>query len=574
MQRAAWIRSLEDAQKRNDKRTQLAEVSRFIRTSENLEQLLSGTPTAVTRFFAAQRATLYAIDLKNDQLYSMTKSGQEFREVRVPRSPASIAGFSSLSKVPVNVRDVYDAEELKGINPKLRFDKRWDEAAGFRTRSMMTVPVVHDRRLLGVLQVTNREDGLPFMPRDVANAEEVARLLGAALFALRHSRVRDEKRSRWDGLVKDNVLGFNELKAALIQAREAEVEPARFLVEKVGVSRQSIEDSFSAFYRCPFHRFTGDERIPERLRAQLRAEFLMRICAVPIERKDDNWILVIDDPSDIARTDALRAIENDQNLTIHVGFRDEILACVEHAYGMRGDVGLILQELSEADDIDEGQDLDEDAAPLEHDSAVIKLANQVIVDAYRHGASDIHIEPNGRTSATCIRFRVDGECVLYQKIPYQFRLQLVARLKIMAKLDISERRKPQDGKIRFRMPERQIELRVATIPTVNGNEDVVMRILAASKPIPLDEMGMSERNLTCLKAAASKPYGLILCVGSYGLGENHNLTFSTWAHKHRRDENMDGRRPRGNHPAGAKASSSSAKDWFRFCCSDESVSSR
>jgi type II secretory ATPase GspE/PulE/Tfp pilus assembly ATPase PilB-like protein len=122
-----------------------------------------------------------------------------------------------------------------------------------------------------------------------------------------------------------------------------------------------------------------------------------------------------------------------------------------------------------------------------------------------------------------VRFRIDGDCVAYQEIPPAYRQPLVSRIKIMASLDISERRKPQDGKIRFQMGAKAIELRVATIPTVNGNEDIVMRILAASKPTPLDEMGMSPRNLRELQTLIHKPYGLVLCVGPTGSGKTTTL---------------------------------------------------
>jgi type II secretory ATPase GspE/PulE/Tfp pilus assembly ATPase PilB-like protein len=159
----------------------------------------------------------------------------------------------------------------------------------------------------------------------------------------------------------------------------------------------------------------------------------------------------------------------------------------------------------------------------ESDNSIIKLANQIIIDAYRRGASDIHIEPNGKERTVTVRFRVDGDCVSYQEIPSTFRLPLVARFKIMALLDIAERRKPQDGKIRFRVGEKQIELRVATIPTVNNNEDIVLRILAASKPLPLDNMGMSATVLSGLKKVISKPYGLVLCVGPTGSGKTTTL---------------------------------------------------
>jgi type II secretory ATPase GspE/PulE/Tfp pilus assembly ATPase PilB-like protein len=159
----------------------------------------------------------------------------------------------------------------------------------------------------------------------------------------------------------------------------------------------------------------------------------------------------------------------------------------------------------------------------ESDNSIIKLANQIIIDAYRRGASDIHIEPNGKERTMTVRFRIDGDCVAYQDIPSAYRMPLVARCKIMAQLDIAERRKPQDGKIRFRVGERQIELRVATIPTVNNNEDIVLRILAGSKPLPLEQMGLSARNLADLRSIITKPYGLVLCVGPTGSGKTTTL---------------------------------------------------
>jgi type II secretory ATPase GspE/PulE/Tfp pilus assembly ATPase PilB-like protein len=166
---------------------------------------------------------------------------------------------------------------------------------------------------------------------------------------------------------------------------------------------------------------------------------------------------------------------------------------------------------------------EERALVKESDNAIIKLANQIIIDAYRRGASDIHIEPNGRERTTSVRVRVDGDCSLYQDIPAAYRMPLVARFKIMAQLDVTERRKPQDGKIRFRVGERQIELRVATIPTVNNNEDIVLRILAGSKPLPLEQIGLGARNLAELRRSISKPHGLVLCVGPTGSGKTTTL---------------------------------------------------
>ena len=124
-----------------------------------------------------------------------------------------------------------------------------------------------------------------------------------------------------------------------------------------------------------------------------------------------------------------------------------------------------------------------------------------------------------------MRLRVDGDCMPYEEIPAAHRSAVVARIKIMAGLDIAERRRPQDGKIKFKIGERQIELRVATIPTVGGTEDVVLRILAASRlRCPLDKMGLSKRNLRgAAGAIIHQPYGLVLGVGPTGSGKTTTL---------------------------------------------------
>jgi type II secretory ATPase GspE/PulE/Tfp pilus assembly ATPase PilB-like protein len=161
---------------------------------------------------------------------------------------------------------------------------------------------------------------------------------------------------------------------------------------------------------------------------------------------------------------------------------------------------------------------------VEDDRAVIKMVDAIIRDAATSQASDIHVEPQGDALATTVRFRVDGECYVYQEIPPQFWKAVVRRLKVMAELNITERRLPQDGKIRFELDEGvRLELRVATIPTQAGNEDVVMRLLAQAEPLPLDGMGLSADNLVRLREAITRPYGLILCVGPTGSGKTTTL---------------------------------------------------
>lgn len=159
----------------------------------------------------------------------------------------------------------------------------------------------------------------------------------------------------------------------------------------------------------------------------------------------------------------------------------------------------------------------------EDDDDVIKLVNRFIVDAVRDRASDIHIEPYGEKQDLTVRFRVDGQLRNYRRIPSEYRERIVARMKIMARLNIAERRLPQDGKIRFKLGEREIELRMVTVPTAGEDEDVVLRILAGSGALPLSEMGLSPENLQAVEALVRRPYGLMLAVGPTGSGKTTTL---------------------------------------------------
>jgi type II secretory ATPase GspE/PulE/Tfp pilus assembly ATPase PilB-like protein len=148
----------------------------------------------------------------------------------------------------------------------------------------------------------------------------------------------------------------------------------------------------------------------------------------------------------------------------------------------------------------------------------------VILEADRLGASDIHIEPYADRKDMAVRLRVDGTCFTYMRIPAAYRRAVVSRIKVMANLDIAERRKPQDGKIRYRLAkDREIELRIATLPTAGHDEDVVLRLLTAKQPMPLEAMEFAPATLQAIQAIAERPHGIILCVGPTGAGKTTTL---------------------------------------------------
>ena len=173
----------------------------------------------------------------------------------------------------------------------------------------------------------------------------------------------------------------------------------------------------------------------------------------------------------------------------------------------------------------------------EADNTLVRLINTVIDEAINHRASDIHIETEPAPRNVRVRLRIDGDLVPYLELPARYRFAMVARIKIMASMDISEHRKPQDGKIDFsRFGGPPVELRVVTVPTSRGLEDVVLRLLAGAKPLPLEDIGLSTNNLTTLRDVVKKPYGLILVVGPTGCGKTTTL------HSVIRDINTAGRK--------------------------------
>jgi type II secretory ATPase GspE/PulE/Tfp pilus assembly ATPase PilB-like protein len=497
-----------------------------IHAAKSLDSIFIECRDEMLALFDADRLTLYAVDAEKKEIYSKFLDLDTVQEIRVPIDDNSLAGFTVAHRQTLNVADAYDRSELAKLSSKLHFDSSFDKRTGFRTTQVLAMPILHDNRaVVGAIQLLNKNRGDRFTKEDEANLARIAKTLGIA-FHNQH-QLTARRPAKFDYLLAQHRVTQDELTAALADARARQTDVETVLIEQYKVPKSEMGASLSAFYRVPYQEF--DERIvpPPDLMNHLKLEYLKRNYWLPIKREDDGTVLVlIDNPQDLGKIDSINQLLPRQRIRFAVGLRKDIATFLAAASGdltPRDSISELIGELrtEEAPEkIEEalGGEVDE------NDSTVVRLANQVIVDAYKARASDIHIEPYGAAKDTMIRYRVDGQCIEYQKIPGAYRRAIVARLKIMSMLDIAERRKPQDGKIKFKLPDaREIELRVATIPTAGGNEDVVMRILAASEPIPIDKLGMTDRNLREIKSIASKPYGLILVVGPTGSGKTTSL---------------------------------------------------
>ena len=517
----------EQAQRELTYRKRLVEIANLINSAPSIQDILVDIKDKMQDLVEAERVTIFALDTKNQELFSLFKAGLEIREIRVPKSFASIAGFTALSRKSANVANAYDSAELARLHPSMRFDARWDKASGFRTAQVLSTPIVFDKYLLGVLQLVNKRGGGPFSARDEDAAEELAKILGIAFYN-QHRAARSNRPSKFGGLVDKGLVSEKDVEKAISSARVNQMDVARVLQEEYRIPKEELLQALAQFYNCPPWE-PPTSLMPDDLKGRISVDFLKKTVCAPIAREGGTVRVAVEDPYDLTRLDAIKAMNLAPRCEFLVGLRDDILAWVRASYGESGpvqdeaDLGRIILDLGTGEE-DELEGTEQAAPEIdETDSGIVRVCNKIIIDAYNRGASDIHVEPYGKSSPTIVRLRIDGECEKYLEIPAPHRNALVQRFKIMAKLDISERRKPQDGKIRFRGPMGTIELRVATIPTSGSNEDVVMRILAASKPLPLERMGFSERNLVEFKTLLQKPYGIALVVGPTGSGKTTTL---------------------------------------------------
>jgi type II secretory ATPase GspE/PulE/Tfp pilus assembly ATPase PilB-like protein len=515
-------------------RKRLIEIANMINSASSIQDILVDIKDKILDLVDAQRVTIYALDTKNQELFSLFKAGQEVKEIRVPKTFGSIAGFTALSRKTANIKNAYDPAELTRLHASLKFDSRWDRAGGFKTLQVLTTPILFEKYLLGVLQLINTRSSSPFTPKDEGAAEELAKILGIAFYN-QHRAARTNKPSKYGLLVDKGLLSEKDVETAVTSARVNQLDVAKILMEEYNVPKEEIGRALAQFFNCPFVDLAG-KTLPEDLKGRLTPDFLKKNMCAPIEKKEGTLYVAVEDPYELTRLDAIKSINLAPRHEFVAALRGDISDYINASFGLTssesqadgGDVRVLIKEL-EASAAGEEEEVEPEGAPTpmaevdETDSGVIKLCNQIIIDGYNKGASDIHIEPYGKTAPTLVRLRIDGDCHKYLEIPPNHRNAVVQRFKIMSKLDIAEKRKPQDGKIRFRGPMGTIELRVATIPTAGGNEDVVMRILAASKPLPLERMGFSERNLTEFKKILEKPYGICLVVGPTGSGKTTTL---------------------------------------------------
>lgn len=340
-----------------------------------------------------------------------------------------------------------------------------------------------------------------------------------------------------DLLVDRGMISPDQLSQALDYQRNSDGRKllGNVLVELGFVTSEQVMEAVADSYGLPFAKIDSS-LVDSSLSDTLPLEFCEKQCVVPMFLVEGRLTVAVSDPANVFIAEEIGRL-TDLQIQLVAATGEDIRTVLATMRQSEADV-FVIDDGGEELDIEtvtaHSIDVSDPAAGVD-DSPVIKLVNYVILSAVRESASDIHIEPDDGTLR--VRYRVDGR--LYEKIepPYHMLAALVSRIKIMAALDISERRVPQDGAITIRVDNRQIDLRVSTMPGKFG-EKVVMRIVDQKNAVAsLDKLGFSEKMLHSLRRLISQPNGVVLVTGPTGSGKSTTL-YGALAEINREDINI------------------------------------
>ncbi|MGJ8681286.1 ATPase, T2SS/T4P/T4SS family [Paraglaciecola sp.] len=467
----------------------------------------------ILEWLGAERMSIFMRRRQHQDLVARFKTGKETKEIKVPISPMSIAGYVALSQTALIINDPYNKDELANIHKRLNFADKFDKSSTFKTRNIICMPILDSGVLMGVMQIINKKEG-DFSSEDLDLVNQISDIIG--------KKFRYElggTSEPFDYLVHRNLVSDTQLKK-LKESSNDNKQLVQRLASEYRVPDEDLGMALSVHYQVPFLAYLPDKYHLYQSESKLNLSYLKRNLVAVISDVADNPIVLMAEPNNATLLMEIESALGIDSYEISVSLPNTILQYLGEASGGGGTPGAMDEILDEigtsSEETDEQSDEMSDDAP-----AVVRLVSRVLHDAKRLNASDIHVDPE-KNAPTRVRMRIDGVCRDITQVPASHHNAVIARIKIMSNLNIAEKRVPQDGKLSFRMSGQLIEVRVATLPTVAG-EGVVMRILAAGGAMPMSKLNLSPNNHKRILDLIQKPHGIMLVVGPTGSGKTTTL---------------------------------------------------
>lgn len=328
-------------------------------------------------------------------------------------------------------------------------------------------------------------------------------------------------------LIDVKLLTEDQLKRALTSQKKARLRLGEYLIQQGIVREDQLIDILSKQLKIDKYspdKFPTDPDVT----GMIPLDVCQKNKVLPLKRKKNLLIVAMCDPMDINTLDMVESITNMEVEPV-VSSEREMNQLIRLTYGMQSGFVKELEEINEVEinietEVADHQDIEVQVSSLQNQAEeppIVRLVNSIISQAVREGASDIHISPEAHTVQ--LRFRIDGKLHEVPSPPKHMILPIISRIKILANMDIAVSRIPQDGRFTVKMENKEINIRVSSLPTIYG-ENLVLRLLDMGAAVyTLDRLGMSEEDMEKIKSVIARPYGMILSTGPTGSGKSTSL---------------------------------------------------
>ena len=354
----------------------LNRITHQLHDARDLDEILLYLKDEIIALFDAERITIYGVDTEKREIYSKVKEGDEVKEIRLPVGKTSVAGHTAVSGKIFNVVDVYDANELKKLDPELKFDDHWDQISGFKTSQILSAPILYNGKYLkGVVEVVNKVDADRFSEEDEKYLGEICKVLGLAF----NNQGRMQRQpTKFDYLFTQQIISEDDLNQAIAKARELKTDLPSVLVNEFQVSKKALGKSFEAYYSVPFVSYEDRIIIPSALVQGLNLGYLKRNFWVPLQRENGKLVILIDDPQNVERVKEIKTLMQAEEYEFQVALREDIIRFIDTALGAGSEVTSVSTIIGELESERYLGEEEEEELLNESDAGVVRLANQII----------------------------------------------------------------------------------------------------------------------------------------------------------------------------------------------------
>jgi general secretion pathway protein E len=323
-------------------------------------------------------------------------------------------------------------------------------------------------------------------------------------------------------LLSANILTQEQYDECVLEQTRTGIPLDQIIVEKGYATEVDIARTYAQYAHLPFVTAITEKMADQKLLAKIPLKYLRDNAVIPV-MQDSKIVVLSANPLDFEALDSLNLLLG-SDISYAVAPRSQIISSINRYYPLEGTQEMIEELQSEEkgiEDVSFEQIEEKDILSMASEAPIIKLVNHLLFQAVKQDASDIHIEPFEKELR--VRYRVDGIMHTAMNPPKRVQNALVSRIKIMAHLNIAEKRLPQDGRIQIKIADKPIDIRVSVLPVAYG-ERIVLRLLDKSRSFgSLEELGMSKRDLTLTKQSIEQPNGIIFVTGPTGSGKTTTL---------------------------------------------------